>query len=139
MHACQLRGGIVGFACLRGGGKKCRYCGTSGDKLCDWDLTGPKEGKTCDIPMCTRCAYHIDPDKDYCRPHAELVRGYRKVVEDAGAAFIGVGTGMVYFDDPKATHGSTMCLFFEGLTFEAVRLKMEDKCRQVENLKATKV
>lgn len=61
-----------GFICTRGNrAKPCKYCGRPHTKLCDYPLRGAKAGKTCDIPMCDRCATHVEPDTDYCRAHAE--------------------------------------------------------------------
>jgi hypothetical protein len=65
-------GNATGFICTpRERSKPCKYCGRPSSKLCDYPLRGAKAGKTCDIPMCDRCATHIDPDSDYCKAHAE--------------------------------------------------------------------
>jgi hypothetical protein len=42
-------------------------------KLCDFPLTGSKQGKTCDRSVCSKCAVHRDPDTDYCPPHGRLI------------------------------------------------------------------
>lgn len=57
---------VTGFICTSGSGKRCAICGRPSTKLCD----GLKrDGKTCDLPLCRRCAVHVDPDKDYCAAH----------------------------------------------------------------------
>ena len=60
-------GRVAGFACTRGR-RACRFCYTqTSTKLCDF-VTGPK-GKTCDAPICDKCATSIGPDLDYCPKH----------------------------------------------------------------------
>jgi hypothetical protein len=54
-----------------------RVCKGCGDRvehftLCDWKLTGPKEGKTCSAVSCARCSTNVGVDKDLCPPHARL-------------------------------------------------------------------
>jgi hypothetical protein len=36
-------------------------------RLCDAVIA---PGRTCDAPLCPRCAYHVAPDTDYCPKHA---------------------------------------------------------------------
>lgn len=55
---------VSGIICTRR--KRCKYCGAPAPKLCDGDLGN---GKTCDAPLCTRCATHVAPDHDYCPVH----------------------------------------------------------------------
>jgi hypothetical protein len=56
-----------GFVCTRGQKvKPCAVCGNPSTKLCDGDIGN---GKTCDVPLCSKCALHICPDKDYCPKH----------------------------------------------------------------------
>lgn len=69
---------VVGIVCTgRTRRKRCAECGESAPYLCDWKLTGPKAGKTCDRPVCARCATVpvLDgapaPDRHLCRPHAD--------------------------------------------------------------------
>jgi len=77
---CKHRDGMI--ICSRATfSKPCKYCGRPHEKLCDFPLTGDKAGKTCDFPMCRRCAYHVNPDSDYCRPHAEIIK--KKETENA--------------------------------------------------------
>jgi hypothetical protein len=52
--------------------RKCRGCGQPAPYLCDFQLTGALAGKTCDIPMCPRCAHEVGPDRHYCRVHNEM-------------------------------------------------------------------
>jgi hypothetical protein len=63
------RQGIVGFICSRGkrpGSRTpCCACGKVGaPKLCDGRTDRP--GKTCDAPLCGRCASPIGRDRDLC-------------------------------------------------------------------------
>jgi hypothetical protein len=78
--ACKPAFGAI--VCTRGRArtKPCAYCGNPGTQLCDFPLKGPKEGKTCDEPMCTRCATRPDATKDldYCRAHARAIAAEAK-------------------------------------------------------------
>ena len=70
----ELPGGGFAIVCGRGTRqKRCTHCGRPSDKLCDFPLSGKLAGKTCDRPICQKCAMHVDPDLDYCRPHAEMI------------------------------------------------------------------
>ena len=64
---------VHGFLCTRG--KKpvrtCSICGALSTKLCDGDLVN---GRTCDAPLCSQHAAHVEPDKDYCPKHAAAER-----------------------------------------------------------------
>lgn len=65
-------GKIIGYSigCSRGStGPLCKFCkrGT-GTKRCDYPV---RQGKTCDVWLCDRCAAHKDPDEDYCPDHRE--------------------------------------------------------------------
>ncbi len=78
------RGGCYGFRLQSEGGepiyghirmsagrkpKRCAYCKRAGTQLCDFP-TG--KGKTCDRPVCTTHATHVDgQDVDYCQEHRE--------------------------------------------------------------------
>lgn len=47
--------------------KACSVCGARlAHLLCD-GLLGHK--KTCDRALCKQCAYHVEPDLDYCPDH----------------------------------------------------------------------
>jgi len=73
-----------GFICSRGPrpkAKRCR-CDRSSTLLCDQPLTGPKTGKTCDRPLCERCATEVGPDRHLCPAHA---RAHDKAKEAAHA------------------------------------------------------
>jgi hypothetical protein len=62
--------GTTAIVCTRGRRQKpCRWCGRPHTKLCDFPLSGAKAGKTCDAPMCDRCATSVGPNLDYCPPH----------------------------------------------------------------------
>jgi len=66
-------GNQIGWACSRGfQAKKCVECGKPAGKLCDYPLQGNIARKTCDRPLCSRCAVKV-PGKlnnDYCHAHA---------------------------------------------------------------------
>ena len=76
----KLPGGVTAIVCTRGMGrttKVCVQCGRRADRLCDWPLGGSKTGKTCDRPICSRCALSQPSEDgsdtlDYCPPHARL-------------------------------------------------------------------
>jgi hypothetical protein len=60
--------GTRGFVCFSGKrhrAPRCR-CGAASSLLCDWPLL---DGKTCDRPLCRRCAVPVGRDRDYCREH----------------------------------------------------------------------
>lgn len=68
---CEHRGNMI--ICSRSSrAKRCEICGKPGGKLCDFPLSGPKSGKTCDRSLCVACAVHVDPDIDYCPAHAKV-------------------------------------------------------------------
>ena len=68
MPIIDLPNGGRAFVCVRGPhrNKVCSVCRGPGDKLCDFPLGG---GKTCDKPLCSRCAVHTEPDTDVCPSH----------------------------------------------------------------------
>jgi hypothetical protein len=63
-------GPIVGIMCSRGQHPraKCSVCGKPSTLLCDFKLD---IGKTCDKPLCRKCAVHpvAYEDIDYCPTH----------------------------------------------------------------------
>jgi len=63
--------GYMAVVCRRGSTRRC-ICGRPATQLCDFKLYGAMEGKTCDRPICGRCATHAGPDTDYCPPHAKI-------------------------------------------------------------------
>lgn len=74
----KLPGGAFAIVCGLPKPKPCIYCGRPHTKLCDFPLEAQKKGKTCDRPMCDRCTTHIDPDTDYCGPHARIMKAREK-------------------------------------------------------------
>lgn len=73
MPCHPLPGG--GFVCTHGRARRakpCSVCGAPSTKLCDFPLKGKKTGKTCDAPICDRCAAAFGDEIDYCPPHAKL-------------------------------------------------------------------
>lgn len=75
-HRLDLGDGVTGFVCTETKRRACSSCRSSikaeQGVLCDWPLTGPKAGKTCDRFVCQRCAKHVGEDRDYCPTHAEI-------------------------------------------------------------------
>lgn len=72
--ACRsvaVPGGGVAIVCTRGERpRRCAVCGAPGATLlCDGPPRTPK-AKTCDRPLCVRCAVRRAPDQDYCPEHA---------------------------------------------------------------------
>jgi hypothetical protein len=47
--------------CSRNAKKEyCKICGKRATKLCDFPLSGKKEGQTCDAKLCDKCAVQVD-------------------------------------------------------------------------------
>ena len=69
----DANGKQIGIACSRGPVKSCK-CGRRSTKLCDYPLRGKKQGKTCDAPLCDRCATSVGKNLDYCCVHAEIAK-----------------------------------------------------------------
>lgn len=69
--------------CGRGARARCA-CGNAATKQCDYPLKGRKEGQTCSMDLCERCARHAGPELDYCRAHDELTKAINE------AAMIGL-------------------------------------------------
>jgi hypothetical protein len=77
------------IVCTRRRRPRCASCGTTRGAfvLCDspsatvsaqggvadLPLSGEKAGQTCSRVICQSCATHVDPDHDYCPPHARLL------------------------------------------------------------------
>lgn len=62
---------MIAIVCVRRAKSYCS-CGRVSTKLCDFPLTGPKTGKTCDRNICSSCAVNINRNVDYCPTHAKL-------------------------------------------------------------------
>jgi len=70
----RLPGGGYAIICgRRSKPKACVCCGRPSSKLCDFPLTGAKEGSTCDRALCANCAVHRAPDTDYCPTHGRMI------------------------------------------------------------------
>ena len=66
--------GFTAIVCTRGRkSKPCVVCGRPHAKLCDYPLTGEKQGKTCDRALCAQHTAHVPPDTDYCPTHARRI------------------------------------------------------------------
>jgi hypothetical protein len=62
------------IVCSRGTSKRRCQCGRVATILCDFPLSGAREGKTCDKPCCHACSVSRGKDHDYCRAHDEYAR-----------------------------------------------------------------
>ena len=81
-------GTVSGFVCTRWRREPpCSVCKMPSSILCDYELTGTKAGKTCDRPLCKRCAVHVGPNRDLCPAHAraeQAAQGRRRCAELEG-------------------------------------------------------
>lgn len=67
----DLGNGVTGIACTRGASRRrCKECGRTASKQCDYPLRGKAAGRTCDVYLCASCAVSSGPDRDYCPPHS---------------------------------------------------------------------
>lgn len=77
------------IVCSRGRRVWCSTCGhREATKLCDFKFTGASAGKTCDKPLCSRCAVKmkaLGDDVDYCGPHHRFYEGSLRVQAEADA------------------------------------------------------
>lgn len=64
-------GGTV-IVCSRTSMQMCG-CGNKATLLCDFELKGPKFGRTCDRPLCVKCSTKIG-SKDLCPAHSRIVQ-----------------------------------------------------------------
>ena len=74
-HTIKMPGGVMVVACSRNSRRsQCSTpsCTNYSSKLCDYPVTRNGQPTTCDAKICDRCATSVGPDKDYCRPHAQL-------------------------------------------------------------------
>ncbi len=71
----RLPDGVAAIVCSgRGRRRKRCACGGLTVALCDYpiqlrDREGDVPEKTCDKPLCTRCAVRVAKNVDYCREH----------------------------------------------------------------------
>lgn len=68
----DANGDPVGILCGELG-PTCVECGDVSEVLCDFPISD--EQRTCDKPLCERCAPTVGADKNYCREHRELGPG----------------------------------------------------------------
>lgn len=73
-------GAVVGVACSRG--QRCSGCGGRASKQCDFELKGPKAGKTCDKHLCGRCAVNVGPNRDLCPAHSRMRPEEKRLVRE---------------------------------------------------------
>lgn len=66
-------GKVSMIACSRGASARCA-CGGRKTRACDYPLRGKAAGRTCDAPLCARCAVRIGPNLDHCPAHARHAR-----------------------------------------------------------------
>jgi hypothetical protein len=67
----KMQDGTVAHICTRGSRnpiKACVKCSAISTKLCDFKLPNRR---TCDKPLCDRCAVNVGPNKDYCPDHPQ--------------------------------------------------------------------
>ncbi|HEX2679556.1 MAG TPA: helix-turn-helix transcriptional regulator [Polyangiales bacterium] len=62
-------GPVAVFMCSRGRKDHRCKCGDRATKQCDFELSGPKQGQTCDAFLCGRCSVVMGPNRHYCFPH----------------------------------------------------------------------
>ena len=56
--------------------KPCAHCGGASSKLCDYPVRAElRRSRTCDKPLCERCAVKGGDDIDYCPTHTVLRTG----------------------------------------------------------------
>ncbi len=61
---------VTMILCRHGRRQMCKHCGRNPvSKLCDYPVA---PGKTCDFPMCARCATNIAHEVDYCPKHKDV-------------------------------------------------------------------
>lgn len=69
-----LPDGATVIICGRGrASKACVVCGRSAGLLCDFPLTGPKAGQTCDRALCAVHTFRPRAGVDFCPAHAAMV------------------------------------------------------------------
>lgn len=65
--------GFTAIVCgPRGRRRRCAYCSSEADRLCDFPVTRNSKPGTCDRPICSRCSWRISGDRDLCREHTPL-------------------------------------------------------------------
>lgn len=79
---------VVGYAIFCGTKKpeRCQSCGARPhSKLCDFPLSGHREGHTCDRKLCASCAVSQGPNVDYCPAHDRYAKEDARDEAKAGA------------------------------------------------------
>lgn len=60
----NLGNGFGGFVCTRGERQpRCKVCGKTAGKICDFPIIGKGKKNTCDAKLCDACATEIDPER----------------------------------------------------------------------------
>lgn len=74
----EMPDGSVGIICgVRGHKQKFCACGRAADLLCDWKVREKKSG-TCDLPICSKHAQQVGPDKHLCPQHQKAYADWLK-------------------------------------------------------------
>jgi hypothetical protein len=73
-------------------GDTCVECGDVSEALCDFPIG--EENRTCDKPLCSRCAPEVGVDKNFCRKHLAA----------------GAGPNMLLFHRPEVLPGPAEAL-----------------------------
>ena len=69
---------VYGIVCRRSQAKRCAYCESPSDKLCDAPISKNGKAGTCDKPLCKRCARTIGLNQDLCPAHFRIWDKNRK-------------------------------------------------------------
>jgi hypothetical protein len=95
------------FAIICGGRHKrqppCITCGHPSSKLCDFPVVVNGKPRTCDKPICSRCAVSKGPDVDWCQPHERNSAGIFAQREREGLRPDGMPRGL--FDEQEEPRG----------------------------------
>lgn len=85
-ESVDLGNGMRAIVCGSGRRKRKRCdCGAPATRECDFQIAMARDfgerGRTCDKPLCDRCAVHVGEDCDYCPGHLDSPRGTQLTLE----------------------------------------------------------